>query len=82
MTLDNDSNIYLSLFALFKVQACIYNTLDHIIPPSDEQTIHAAVILKDSDSNLWNRLDTIVLQWMYATVSQKSSIFPCDLRFN
>jgi uncharacterized membrane protein YgcG len=43
--------------------------LDHIIPPTDETARQAADNLKTSDSELWNRLDAVVLQWMYATVS-------------
>jgi hypothetical protein len=70
VTLDYDSNLYLSWSALFKVQARVHNVLDHIIPPSVEQAVNAATDLKTSDSDLWNRLDAVVLQLMYATVSQ------------
>jgi hypothetical protein len=70
VTLENDSNLYLSWSALFKVQACVHNVLDHIIPPSEEQAIQASTELKAADYKLWNRLDAVVLQWMYATVSQ------------
>ncbi|XP_050878116.1 uncharacterized protein LOC127081931 [Lathyrus oleraceus] len=70
VTLENDYNLYLSWSALFKVQARVHNVLDHIIPSSDAQAIQASTGLKDNDSELWNRLDTVVLQWMYATVSQ------------
>jgi hypothetical protein len=69
ITLENDSNLYLSWSALFKVQARVHNVLDHIIPPTDETARQAADNLKTSDSELWNRLDAVVLQWMYATVS-------------
>ncbi|XP_050877854.1 uncharacterized protein LOC127081664 [Lathyrus oleraceus] len=70
LTLENDSNLYLSWFALFKVQARVHNVLDHIIPSSDTQAIQASADLKANDSELWNQLDAVVLQWMYATVSQ------------
>ncbi|MCI52211.1 hypothetical protein A2U01_0073455, partial [Trifolium medium] len=70
VTLENDSNLYLSWSALFKVQARVRNVLDHIIPPTDETARQAADNLKTSDSELWNRLDVVVLQWMYATISQ------------
>ncbi|MCI54235.1 hypothetical protein A2U01_0075484, partial [Trifolium medium] len=70
VTFENDFNLYLSWSALFKVQARVHNVLDHIIPPTDETTRQAAETLKTSDSELWNRLDVVVLQWMYATVSQ------------
>ncbi|MCI51125.1 hypothetical protein A2U01_0072369, partial [Trifolium medium] len=48
----------------------VHNVLDHIIPPTDETARQAAENLKTSDSELWNHLDVVVLQWMYATVSQ------------
>ncbi|GAU10843.1 hypothetical protein TSUD_424510, partial [Trifolium subterraneum] len=44
--------------------------LDHIIQPTDATALQASVELKAADSELWNRLDAVVLQWMYATVSQ------------
>ncbi|XP_050902723.1 uncharacterized protein LOC127115163 [Lathyrus oleraceus] len=70
MMLENDSNLYHSWSALFKVQPHVYNVLNHIILPSDAQDIQASTNLKANDSELWNRLDMVVLQWMYATVSQ------------
>jgi hypothetical protein len=69
VTLENDSNLYLSWSALFKVQARVHNVLDHIIPPSDAQAIQESTDLKANDYVLWNRLDAVVLQWMYATIS-------------
>jgi hypothetical protein len=48
--------------------------LDHIIPPTEAQAIQASADLKATDSELWNRLDAVVLQWMYAT--EYSSINP------
>jgi hypothetical protein len=60
VTLDNTSNLYLSWFALFKVQACVHNVLDHIIPPTDAEAIHATTTLKASDFKLWNGLDAVV----------------------
>ncbi|MCI37565.1 polynucleotidyl transferase, partial [Trifolium medium] len=42
VTLENDSNLYLSWSALFKVQARVHNVLDHIIPPTDEKAIQAS----------------------------------------
>jgi len=46
------------------------NVLDHIIPPSEESAIKVVAAIKENDSDLWNRLDAVVLQWMYATVTQ------------
>ncbi|XP_050874840.1 uncharacterized protein LOC127078424 [Lathyrus oleraceus] len=70
VTLENDYNLYLSWSSLFKVQARVHNVLDHIIPSSDAQAIQTSADLKANDFELWNRLDAVVLQWMYATVSQ------------
>ncbi|GAU30137.1 hypothetical protein TSUD_360300 [Trifolium subterraneum] len=70
VTLDNDSNLYHSWSALFKVQARIHNVLDHIIPSTDAEAVRSSAAIKANDSELWNRLDVVVLQWMYATVSQ------------
>ncbi|XP_019465340.1 PREDICTED: adenylate cyclase, terminal-differentiation specific-like [Lupinus angustifolius] len=70
ITLDNDSSLYLSWSVLFQVQARVHNVLDHIIPPTDEATRQRVAQTKTNDPNLWNRLDAVVLQWMYATVTQ------------
>ncbi|PNX68715.1 hypothetical protein L195_g056319, partial [Trifolium pratense] len=70
ITLDNDSSLYLSWSALFQVQARVHNVLDHIIPPTDETVKQTAEETKKNDPGLWNRLDAVVLQWMYATVTQ------------
>ena len=69
MTLDDKSNLYLSWFVLFKVQAHIHNVFDHIISPSDVHASQATTTIKVNDFDLWNRLHVIVLQWMYAIVS-------------
>ena len=52
------------------MQARVHNLLDHIIPPSDETPRKAATAAKEKDSDLWNHLDVVLLQWMYATVTQ------------
>jgi uncharacterized membrane protein YgcG len=70
ITLDNDSSLYLSWSALFQVQARVHNLLDHIITPTDETEKQTAEESKKNDPGLWNRLDAVVLQWMYATVTQ------------
>lgn len=70
ITLDNDSSLYLSWSTLFQVQACVHNVLDHIIPPTDEKEKQTAEATNKNDPGLWKRLDAVVLQWMYATVTQ------------
>jgi len=50
---------------LFKIDARVHQVIDHIIPteaaPSPD--------LKTTDPNLWKRLDDVVLQWIYDTIS-------------
>ncbi|PNX90596.1 hypothetical protein L195_g046721, partial [Trifolium pratense] len=55
--------------ALFKVQARVHDVLEHIIPPTEEKAIAAYEKAKADDLPLWKRLDAVVLQWIYATVS-------------
>jgi len=68
--LDNDANVYLLWSALFLVQIRVHNLLDHIIQPSDETSLKVTSAAKEKDSDLWNRFDAVLLQWMYATVTQ------------
>ncbi|GAU38115.1 hypothetical protein TSUD_318020 [Trifolium subterraneum] len=51
VTLENDSNLYISWSALFKVQARVHNVLDHIIPPTD-----ATTMISFNSSLLWTIL--------------------------
>jgi len=59
--LDNDSSLYLSWSALFQVQACVHNVLDHIITPTDEKELKTAKATKKNVPGLWKRLDAVVL---------------------
>jgi uncharacterized membrane protein YgcG len=43
--------------------------LEHIIPPTEKDAITAYEKTKAADLPLWKRLDAVVLQWIYATVS-------------
>lgn len=43
--------------------------LEHIIPPTETEAIAAYEQTKAADLPLWKRLDAVVLQWIYATVS-------------
>jgi len=59
ITLDNNSSLYLSWFALFQVQVCVHNVLDHIITPTDEKELQTAEATKKNDLGLWKRLDAV-----------------------
>jgi hypothetical protein len=53
---------------LFKIHARVFQVLDHIIPsyPTDATSTPS---LKVIDPNLWLRLDAVVLQGIYGTIS-------------
>ncbi|MCH90295.1 hypothetical protein A2U01_0011208, partial [Trifolium medium] len=69
ITLDLESGQHHSWAVLFKVQARVHDVLEHIIPPTEEKAIAAFEKAKADDLPLWKRLDAVVLQWIYATVS-------------
>lgn len=78
ITLDLETGQYHEWAKLLKVQAMVHSVLDHIIPPTDEKEL--VVAAKVADLPLWKRLDAVVLQWIYTTVSPDilSSILVVD----
>ncbi|XP_074318806.1 uncharacterized protein LOC141655637 [Silene latifolia] len=60
ITLETENVHYASWAELFLNTARAFDVIDHIAPPKD------AVINKDAQ---WNRLDAIVKQWIYSTIS-------------
>ncbi|XP_024630933.1 uncharacterized protein [Medicago truncatula] len=50
---------------LFKIHARVHQVIDHIIPTE----VVPSPDLKTIDPNLWERLDVVVLQWIYGTIS-------------
>ncbi|KAL9247349.1 hypothetical protein vseg_020790 [Gypsophila vaccaria] len=60
ITLEIDNVHYASWAELFLSTARAFDVLDHIAPPKD------AVLKKDGP---WDRLDAIVKQWIYSTIS-------------
>ncbi|CAH9074327.1 unnamed protein product [Cuscuta epithymum] len=81
LTLDLDNGDYASWAELFKITARAYEVLDHIIPSTaassstttdssltDEQRAALAVTRAEAAA-LWPRLDAVVLQWIYGTIS-------------
>nr|GMD22937.1 retrovirus-related Pol polyprotein from transposon TNT 1-94 [Ipomoea batatas] len=70
VTLDIEKGQYITWSELFKIHAKAYKVLDHIIPPSKEKAkSNSSLSLKDTDPELWSRVDAIVLQWIYGTIS-------------
>lgn len=68
--LDMETAQYHSWVTLFKFQANIHGVIDHIILPTDAEALAAYHKTKEADPSLWLRLDNVVLQWIYATVSE------------
>ena len=65
VTLDIEKGQYITWSELFKIHARAYQVLDHIIPTSTEK-----IKIQDTDPDLWSRVDAIVLQWIYSTISE------------
>ncbi|KAL4558896.1 hypothetical protein LXL04_037101 [Taraxacum kok-saghyz] len=59
--LDRTNSHYAAWVELFTIQACASNVLDHI----DSKTPRPA----DIDNPTWTRLDAVVKQWIYSTIS-------------
>lgn len=71
ITLDNETGLYHSWAALFKVQARVHNLMHHIIPPTEATAKAKYDAVKSKDPELWDRLDAVVQQWIYGTISQE-----------
>jgi transposase InsO family protein len=67
--LDIEKSQYNTWSELFKIHAQAYEVLDHIIPPAETDTTSSSPSLKETNPALWKRLDAIVLQWIYGTIS-------------
>ncbi|XP_021991747.1 uncharacterized protein LOC110888532 [Helianthus annuus] len=74
IVLEKDSTHYSMWSALFQVHCRIYDVHDHLAqrpsaakPSSSDSEKSADNSKEDTD---WSRIDAIVLQWIYATISQ------------
>ncbi|KAG5241212.1 Retrovirus-related polyprotein from transposon [Salix suchowensis] len=68
ITLDIEKGQYITWSELFKIHARAYQVLDHILPSSAEHMKHDSSH-PTTDPALWSRVDAIVLQWIYGTIS-------------
>nr|XP_043633505.1 uncharacterized protein LOC122604700 [Erigeron canadensis] len=64
--LDSEEGNYNSWMALFKVQCTACKVLDHLTPPATESSSTATPTPSNAE---WLRLDAIVLQWIYITIT-------------
>lgn len=65
ITLIIEKGQYNTWYELFKIRARVHQVIDHIIPNKAAPYPD----LKTTDPNLWKRLDVVVLQWIYGTIS-------------
>ena len=68
--LDTGTGMYHSWAALFKVLVRVHDVYEHIIPPTEIEAVAAYEKTKSDDLSLWKRLDAVVLQWIYGTISK------------
>ncbi|XP_021999393.1 uncharacterized protein LOC110896237 [Helianthus annuus] len=72
--LEQDSAQYTTWSTLFQVQCRVFEVADHLSPPpaaaASSSTTNSDQKADDSaDKALWQRIDAVVLQWIYATIS-------------
>ncbi|XP_022038584.1 uncharacterized protein LOC110941266 [Helianthus annuus] len=75
VTLDIETGHYTTWSEMFKIQCKAHLVYDHLQPKSATETSSSSVSNKDKDkeqpapTETWERLDSIVLQWIYSTIS-------------
>ncbi|XP_071727265.1 uncharacterized protein [Rutidosis leptorrhynchoides] len=77
ITLELNKSQYTTWVELFKITCTAFDVIDHISTPSESSDSTISTTSPTSDPATWNRLDAIVLNWMYGTVSLEvlNSIF-------
>ncbi|XP_076913190.1 uncharacterized protein LOC143571727 [Bidens hawaiensis] len=77
ITLDNETGQYTSWSELFKMHCRAYQVYNHLLPKpnpaattsSSEKRTAEEIAAALAAADLWDRLDAIVLQWIYGTIS-------------
>ncbi|XP_076954095.1 uncharacterized protein LOC143628365 [Bidens hawaiensis] len=72
ITLDNESAQYITWSELFRIHCTAFLVADHLAPRRETSSSSAAARkdkAADSAPESWERLDEIVLQWIYGTIS-------------
>ncbi|KAJ0828852.1 hypothetical protein HanRHA438_Chr17g0841921 [Helianthus annuus] len=70
ITLDIETAHYTSWSELFKIQCKAFQVYDHLQPQTTPATSSDKDKEKEKPTESWERLDSIVLQWIYGTISQ------------
>ncbi|XP_076936399.1 uncharacterized protein LOC143603507 [Bidens hawaiensis] len=68
ITLDNTSGQYTSWSTLFKIYCRAYQVYGHLLPKTTPQPESSTADTNKPSDDLWDRLDAIVLQWIYGTI--------------
>ncbi|XP_022032547.1 uncharacterized protein LOC110933643 [Helianthus annuus] len=75
VTLDIETGHYTTWSKMFKIQCKAHLVYDHLQPKSATESSSSSVSSKEKDKEqpvptvTWERLDSIVLQWIYSTIS-------------
>ncbi|XP_076945900.1 uncharacterized protein LOC143617131 [Bidens hawaiensis] len=69
ITLDNETGQYTSWSVLFKIHCCAYQVYDHLLPRPTQPKPASSSTEAPKPDDLWDRLDAIVLRWIYGTIS-------------
>ncbi|XP_071688129.1 uncharacterized protein [Rutidosis leptorrhynchoides] len=67
ITLEMDKAKYSSLSELFKITCRAYDVIEHIVPTSADSSVTTDSSTNSSIS--WSRLDAVVLNWIFGTIS-------------
>ncbi|XP_071688844.1 uncharacterized protein [Rutidosis leptorrhynchoides] len=71
ITLDIKNGQYNSWSQLFKIHCRAYDVIHHIIPAVSAADSSSTTTDTSNDDPSWSRLDAIVLQWIYGTISNE-----------
>ncbi|XP_071705247.1 uncharacterized protein [Rutidosis leptorrhynchoides] len=75
IVLEMENGLYESWAELFKIHCRAFSVINHIIPETNASSIssstsNATTSITPPNPDLWDRLDAIVLQWIYGTISK------------
>ncbi|XP_022004301.1 uncharacterized protein LOC110901837 [Helianthus annuus] len=69
VTLELETSQYATWAKLFKIHCCVYQVVDHLSPRKETDKDKEKDSAGSTSDDNWDRLDAIVLQWIYGTIS-------------
>ncbi|XP_021988610.1 uncharacterized protein LOC110885231 [Helianthus annuus] len=75
VTLEMDSGLYTSWSELYRLHCRAFQVIQHLSPKPEPESSSSKTTEKEKETTTkhaddsWDRLDAIVLQWIYATIS-------------